>query len=273
VEHCSYWVCDGLEEEDAVEALAGPIQPGEVKLLGSDLRSPPTIEEGDSCSEAVPPRWLEEFPMAQVLVDEAIRRCRARVVEVDELLLKRRECEFKLFSTVEQGFVLPRATKGFPTVEAFIQYAGEVTNRRKARAGRSLELHLVRIFKDASMAFTHGGVTEEKKRPDFLFPSVEAYHDDTVAPDRLRMLAAKTTCKDRWRQVCTEAKRIPMKHLLTVQEGVSEPQFKEMQGEGVILVVPRRLHASFPSSIRSKLRTLEDFISEIRELQSHRATP
>jgi hypothetical protein len=56
------------------------------------------------------------------------------------------------------------------------------------------------------------------------------------------MLAAKTTCKDRWRQILNEADRIPAKHLLTLQEGVSEGQFREMNDAGVRLVVPRALH-------------------------------
>ena len=56
------------------------------------------------------------------------------------------------------------------------------------------------------------------------------------------MLAAKTTCKDRWRQILNEAARIDVKHLLTVQEGVSSPQFREMKEEGVRLVVPKTLH-------------------------------
>ena len=47
------------------------------------------------------------------------------------------------------------------------------------------------------------------------------------------MLAAKTTCKDRWRQIINEADRIKLKHLITLQEGVSEAQFREMQEAGV----------------------------------------
>jgi EcoRII C terminal len=48
-----------------------------------------------------------------------------------------------------------------------------------------------------------------------------------------RMLAAKTTCKDRWGQVINEAHQIKEKHLLTLQEGISENQFAEMREEGI----------------------------------------
>ena len=66
-----------------------------------------------------------------------------------------------------------------------------------------------------------------------LFPSAEAYHDSTFPSERLKMLAVKTTCRDRWRQILNEADRIPAKHLLTLQEGVSESQFREVTGAGV----------------------------------------
>ena len=80
------------------------------------------------------------------------------------------------------------------------------------------------------------------------------------------MLTAKTTCKDRWRQVLNEANRIPQKHLLTLQEGVSEGQFREMHEAGVQLVVPLGLHDSYPESVRPHLITLESFIGDVRLL-------
>ncbi len=78
------------------------------------------------------------------------------------------------------------------------------------------------------------------------------------------MLAAKTTCKDRWRQILNEADRIQVKHLLTLQEGVSENQFKEMTEAGVKLVVPRALHDSYPKDIRQNLLSLKEFINNVR---------
>lgn len=83
------------------------------------------------------------------------------------------------------------------------------------------------------------------------------------------MLAAKTTCKDRWRQIINEADRIRTKHLLTLQEGVSENQFREMTGSGVTLVVPEGLQHAYPGSVRPHLVTLESFIGDIRILGSY----
>jgi hypothetical protein len=81
------------------------------------------------------------------------------------------------------------------------------------------------------------------------------------------MLAVKTTCKDRWRQILTEADRISDKHLLTLQEGVSESQFREMTEARVRLVVPAELTNAFPKSVRPHLQTLESFIGDVRLLK------
>jgi hypothetical protein len=61
------------------------------------------------------------------------------------------------------------------------------------------------------------------------------------------MLAAKTTVKDRWRQVLNEANRIETKHLLTLQEGVPEGQFTEMQDAKVNLSFLRTCTSHTPS--------------------------
>ena len=59
------------------------------------------------------------------------------------------------------------------------------------------------------------------------------------------MLGAKSTLKDRWRQVLSEAERIDNKHLLTLEPGISENQTSEMQVKQLQLVLPRKLHESF----------------------------
>jgi hypothetical protein len=80
------------------------------------------------------------------------------------------------------------------------------------------------------------------------------------------MLAVKTTCKDRWRQILNEADRIRTKHLLTLQEGVSEGQFREMTAAGVQLVVPLPVVPLFPKTAQPHLQTLESFIGDVRLL-------
>ena len=111
-------------------------------------------------------------------------------------------------------------------------------NRRKSRAGKSLEHHLAAIFDENKIRYTAQAVTEGNKKPDFLFPSEEAYHDMTFAVEKLCTLAAKTTCKDRWRQILNEANRLrdQNKYLCTMQQGISAAQMDEMQAEKVIQI-------------------------------------
>lgn len=80
------------------------------------------------------------------------------------------------------------------------------------------------------------------------------------------MLAVKTTCKDRWRQILNEADRVEDIYLFTLQEGVSVAQFQEMQQERVKLVVPLVLHDKYPKVIREHLMSLETFINDTKNL-------
>jgi len=99
---------------------------------------------------------------------------------------------------------------------------------------------------------------------DGLVPNITDYEDASFPAHRLRMLGAKTTCKDRWRQIINEVERIRTKHRLTLQEGVSEAQFREMTEVGVRLVVPAGIHDAYLQAVRPHLITLEEFIGDVR---------
>lgn len=191
-------------------------------------------------------------------------------LDPDMRLLRRRDCEYEIFRSVEQAIEMPNVAAGFPTIDAFLARAQTILQRRKARSGRSLELHAKQIFEEERLCegihFSYQPKSEANKSPDFLFPSEAAYMDASFPAGKLRMLAVKTTCKDRWRQIVNEADRVEQKHLLTLQQGVSENQFKEMMDCKVQLVVPHKLIATFPKSIRPYLNTFEDFIGDVRLL-------
>jgi hypothetical protein len=215
----------------------------------------------------LPTKWDDQFPTAQELVAESVRRVPDDGSGIDRILIRRREVEFELFRQLEVASALPRIRVGFQTLDEFIQYAGSLTNRRKARSGRSLELQVHELFLREGLQFEYGGVIEGGKRPDFLFPGVRAYEDVQTPRQSLAMLAVKTTCKDRWRQILNEASRIPSKHLLTLQEGVSESQYSEMLEAEVVLVVPEPLHDKYPRSVRPGLLTLQDFVDHVRTVE------
>ena len=110
-------------------------------------------------------------------------------------------------------------------------------------------------------------MTEGYKKPDFIFPSGAAYHNQKFDAGDLVFLAAKTTCKDRWRQILSEADRIPVKHLFTLQKGISAKQLDEMFGQQVKLVIPEYNRDFFPTTHLPRLQTLSSFVDFVREKQ------
>ena len=82
------------------------------------------------------------------------------------------------------------------------------------------------------------------------------------------MLGAKTSTRDRWRQVLPEAARIRSKHLLTLEPGISEAQTEETKDHGVQLVVPAAIHETYLDSQREWLLDVGQFLSLIRGRES-----
>lgn len=117
------------------------------------------------------------------------------------------------------------------------------------------------------MTYTRGGVTENKLKPDFIFPGIHQYHDADFPQASLTMLASKSTCKDRWRQILNEAARIPDKHLLTLEPSISEDQTRQMQTERVQLVLPQSLHPSYTKTQQVWLMNVRSFIRLVRTRQ------
>lgn len=177
--------------------------------------------------------------------------------------------EYALFRAIEHARYGTVIQQGFSSVDDFITMANMVLNRRKSRAGKSLEHHLSAIFDGNGIRYKAQAVTEGNKKPDFIFPSQEAYHDISFPTEKLISLAAKTTCKDRWRQVINEADRLRNrpKYLCTLQQGISSAQMDEMQEEQVILVVPKPYIATYPRDRQERIWTLSKFVSFIKETE------
>ena len=263
------WVCLNANEEDIIESMVGEVLPGSVlfeaaeKIFGGFALTP----KGIRSDYAVPVEWRDNFPSGREIIHFAASHYSRTLDDPDKKLIERRRIEYDIFLHIEEIHVLDIIREGFSSVDEFIFLANSVSNRRKSRAGKSLELHLEQLFIEYGLThFDTQANTEGNKKPDFIFPSSAEYHNVNYPVDKLRMLAVKTTCKDRWRQILNEADRINNIHLFTLQEGVSIAQFREMQQEGVTLVVPAPLHTKYPEEIRGNLMTLGEFIKELYEL-------
>jgi len=276
-EICRIWIARDLEEEEAILGRVGPVEPGRgitfqagVHLL-RDHRAE-ELPRDSSCTltpDEIPKEWLYSWPSVATVVRLAIDRLpSSQKNPPDRRLLRRHDCETTIFYSIESAAVLPRVKEGFGSIKLFTDLANTVLNRRKKRHGASLELHAKAIFDEEGLTHSHDEESEHGKRPDFLFPSAAAYKNVQWPVTRLRMLAVKTTCKDRWRQVIDEAERLPTKYLLTLQQGVSPTQYAQMNAAGIVLVVPKPIHENYHEDIRPGLWSLEQFISSTREVCS-----
>ena len=216
-----------------------------------------------------------DFPSTQYLSNNA-RRCYSNAFDInvkaiiddpDGRLLDWLDAEFQLFKTIESDRYSERIKTPFANVEELVEIANTILNRRKSRAGKSLEHHLAEIFVQVKILFESQVVTEYNKKPDFIFPGKEAYLNPMFDENKLCVLASKTTCKDRWRQVLNEADRIKTKHLFTLQQGISTNQLEEMFKYNVQLVVPRQYLTSFPATYRDRILTLDMFVKHIQKTQ------
>jgi hypothetical protein len=191
------------------------------------------------------------------------------IVDPDAALLGWMEREEILFRTMEKHLLGDRLQKGFANdVDGFLAFSLAVQNRRKSRSGHALENHLQVIFNANKVRYERGVATEGKAKPDFLFPGSKEYRDAAYNPALLTMLGAKTTCKDRWRQVLAEARRIDHKHLLTLEAAISVAQTDQMQEHRLQLVVPRGLHETFTPAQQRALLTLADFTNLVKEREA-----
>ena len=211
-----------------------------------------------------------EMSAAARMIQYQVFMNRAQILsDPDKTLLNWTEEEYRLFRAIEHARYGETVSKGFESVDEFIMMANQVLNRRKSRAGKSLEHHLSAIFDENRISYTAQAITEGNKKPDFLFPSEEAYHDINFSIENLCVLAAKTTCKDRWRQVINEANRLrdEYKYLCTMQQGVSAAQMDEMQEEKVILVVPKPYIVTYPADKRDRIWTVKRFVEHVKRIE------
>jgi hypothetical protein len=203
----------------------------------------------------------------------------ARIADVDPVadpdgtLVRWIEAEETVFRLWEDGLIERRLQRGFARdgggqdVQGFRDFSMSIRQSRVSRAGRALELHAAYILSANQVQFDVRSTTENGERPDFLFPGAAAYHDPKFNADRLRMLAAKFTAKDRWRQVLHEALRIRNKHLLTMEATISLSQLEGMKSGNLQPVVPRGYLELYSVAARPLLISFGTFVQEVRAVQ------
>ncbi len=241
--------------------------------LGISLK--PTNSDID-VFESIYERFNKNFPKTTILSSlvQSTFITEDLVDNPDDALLSLISKEEELFKFLEKKYISQTIVNGFMSngeadVDSFINFSLSVQNRRKSRAGAGFENHIEYILKANNIQFDRNPQTENRSKPDFIFPGIKQYKNPSFSIDKLTVLAAKSTCKDRWRQVLSEAKRISTKHLITLEPSISVNQTNEMSANDVRLVLPDRIIHTYKKEQRSQVVSFKEFISSVRLKQDY----
>lgn len=192
----------------------------------------------------------------------------------DAVMRISRDIEFSLYKRAERrhraadvvriisegGTDLVRSVvHGFPSLNSSFLSASQ---HRKTRAGRSFEQHISRLLKDGGVSFQEQYITSGR-RPDFVLPDGEALNSLARSYDGALVLSAKTTLRERWKQVALEKFNCGL-FLATVDDRVSSEAIDDMNKKGIFLVVPEMLKSSDGTCYQKKgnVLTFREFFDE-----------
>lgn len=254
---------DGLR----VSSVAASI----LEMIGVDIAPPRSAE---NYLDAMVARFGHAFPKgadfssySASTLGELDWKC-----EPDASLVACYDREEMLFRVFERHLLerdlTPLLTTGALNVDGVLKTTMSTFQRRKSRAGIAFENQITMMFNARGIRYSSQKYTEGKSKPDFIFPSIEFYKDPSFPTAGLTMLGAKTTIKERWRQVLDEADRIDVKHLITLEPSVSTDYTKAMQKVRLQLVVPRQLFDSYTVEQRGWLINVGQFCELVESKQS-----
>jgi hypothetical protein len=192
-------------------------------------------------------------------------------VDPDDYLIGALTAETDLFYGIEseiQSARLGELLAENPTVTDVLDFAMTVQQSRRSRRGQSLQNHFAGLLTLLQIPFAAQCATEDRETPDFVLPGCLEYHDRGFPSERLRMVACKSTARERWRQVLHEAGRIPDKYILTLDRNLSDATIRSM--------IAARLQPFLPRAIRdgsyagrggsASLETVGDLVRRLREV-------
>lgn len=248
-----------------------------LEQLGLGRVEVPTGGDGAIVSrliDEIEAEYPEQLPPGKTIA--ALIRSWITVDEVgqpDDALGRWIEAEAAVYRGWEDRKIARRLLAGFllenggADVDAFRRFSMGLRQSRVSRAGGALQYHFRALLDAWHIRYEMEPEIDGGEIPDFLFPSANAYNDATFPRDQLRMLAAKFTAKDRWRQVLNEAEQIRDKHLLTLEAAISGKQMNLMQRARLTLVMPTSIGGRYPAPYGERILSVRAFLAELAELQ------
>ena len=166
-----------FEEEKIEKIQLGYTQKIILSSIGIEIE-----ETDENILEIMLDKFSGSFPTTKIFSEFA----RSTIIDLDPLIdpdltiISWMEKEEILFKTLERYFISEKLKDRFGNennlVDEFLKYSLSIHNRRKSRVGFALENHLEEIFRLFSIKYARTVITENKSKPDFLFPGVNEYH-------------------------------------------------------------------------------------------------
>ena len=104
----------------------------------------------------------------------------------DKALVKAYSVEYEIFQAVERQVCGNQVSgKLFRNIDEFLKVASSIMNRRKSRAGRSLENHVESLLNAAGVPHKMRPDLGPDGTPDIIIPSVDAYFSKDYPADRI----------------------------------------------------------------------------------------
>jgi len=189
-------------------------------------------------------------PFAIARPGDAIRQI-SRVIEWELFRdFQRRERAVELVRAIlgdvpgEPGMnsVVRRLVDATPDIDRIMLSASQ---QRKSRAGYSFEHQIEAMMAAGGVPFEKQVVMDaSRRRPDFVLPSLPHLKRTLEGAERGLILSAKTTLRERWKQVENEIGGGTDLFLATVDESIAATAIEAMAAMNIRLVVPESLKTS-----------------------------
>ena len=201
------------------------------------------IPDGSSINMLAQSQWLADDPQRSFdpfVLHRPGDVLRQLTTEIEFTIYRSYELRFRAAQALEiifRGGVAPTTTQIVQRiVRHFIplyQVMLNASQQRRTRVGAGFESHIRKMLQTGNIPYEEQAVVSTR-RPDFVLPNKNLYVKKSA--DAL-VLAAKTTLRERWKQVPMEQRNCTV-FLATMDEKVTRSAVREMANLQITLVVP-----------------------------------
>lgn len=223
-----------------IEEFVAAAHDGRLPQLISKYRK---IPDGSFINAQAQSQWLAGDPQRSFdpfALSHPGNVLRQLTTEIEFTIYRSYELRFRAAQALEiifRGGVAPTTTQIVQRViRNFIplyQVMLDASQQRRTRVGSGFESHIRKMLQTGSIPYEEQAVVSTR-RPDFVLPNKNLYVKKSA--DAL-VLAAKTTLRERWKQVPMEQRNCTV-FLATMDEKVTRSAVKEMASLQITLVVP-----------------------------------